>query len=93
MPDSCGMMGGRKHTRRYWKTHGIGKLKKGQLMGYHATDRSTTRHRKLRKTVRKYGALSTFRKLNAIATLSKNTTPKSKTFKADRNWIKKTFMK
>ena len=93
-PTSCGMSGGRRHTRRYWKTHGIGKLQKGELMGYHATEKPTIRRRKLRKTVRKYGALSTFRKLNAIATYTKRKAPsKSKTFKTDRNWIKKTFMK
>ena len=83
-----------RHTRRYWKTHGIGELKKGELHGYHAAQGKITRHRSLKKTVRSVGALSTFRKLNALATYTKNSSPgKSRTIKADRNWIKKTFMK
>jgi hypothetical protein len=87
-------MGGRRYTKRYLKKHGIGKLKKGQLMGYHAAEKPRTRHGHLRKTVKKYGPLSTFRKLNALAVYTKNSSPtKSKTIKADRNWIKKTFMK
>lgn len=91
MPETCG---GRRHTRRYWKTHGIGELKKGELHGYHASSSKTSRHKSLRKTVRSVGALSTFRKLNAIATYTKRTSPKtSKTFKTDRDWVKKTYMK
>jgi len=90
---SCSQGGG-KHTRRYWKTHGIGELKKGELNGYHAKDSKTSRHRSLRRTVRRVGPLSAFRKLNALAVYTKNSAPtKSKTIKADRNWIKKTFMK
>lgn len=93
MSDSCGT-GGRRYTRRYLRKHGIGKLKKGQLMGYHAAEKPEERHRHLRKAVRKAGPLSTFRKLNALSVYTKNSSPKkSKTIKADRNWIKKTFMK
>ena len=91
MPETCG---GRRHTRRYWKTHGIGELKKGELHGYHAKNGKTSRRSALRKTVRSVGALSTFRKLNALATYTKRSAPsKSKTIKTDRNWVKKTFMK
>lgn len=90
---TCGS-GRRRHTRRYWKSHGIGELKHGELHGYHAKTSKRSRHTALRKTVRSVGALSTFRKLNAIAVYTKNSAPsKSKTIKADRNWIKKTFMK
>jgi hypothetical protein len=93
MSSACGAG---RHTRRYWKTHGIGQLKKGDLTkrGYSVSKGKTARHKALRKTVRALGALSTFRKLNAIGTLTKRTSKgKSRTFKADRNWVKKTFMK
>jgi hypothetical protein len=96
MVESTCRQGGRRHTRKYWKTHGIGELKEGELTkrGYSTSKGKTARHRALRKTVRSLGALSTFRKLNAVSTLTKRTSKgKSKTFKADRNWVKKTFMK
>lgn len=84
---TCGA--GRRYTKK-----GIGELKKGELHGYHAKNGKITRRRSLRKTVRSVGPLSTFRKLNALAVYTKNSSPgKSKTIKADRNWIKKTFMK
>ena len=93
MSDSCGT-GGRRYTKKYLRAHGIGKLKKGELHGYHAKNGKITRHRHLRKAVRLVGPLSTFRKLNALSVYTKNSSPeKSKTIKADRNWIKKTFMK
>jgi len=75
---------------------GIGKLKEGDLTkrGYSVSKGKTARHRALRKTVHAVGALSTFRKLNAVSTYTKRTSKgKSRTFKADRNWVKKTFMK
>lgn len=75
---------------------GIGELKEGELAkrGYSVTKGKTARHRALRKTVRSLGALSTFRKLNAVATYTKRTSKgKSHKFKADRDWVKKTFMK
>jgi len=74
---------------------GIGPLKEGELVnkGYAATKTSTARHRALKKAVRSYGALSTFRKLNAAATYTKRTSKgRSRTFKADRNWVRKSFM-
>ena len=89
MPEStCGS--GRTRKR------GIGPLKEGALTkhGYSVKRGKTARHRALRKSVRSVGALSTFRKLNAVATYTKRTSKgKSRTFKADRNWVKKTFMK
>lgn len=84
--------GGRK--RRFtMRNPGIGKLRKGDLitLGYHVSKTETARHRALNKAVRKYGPLSTFRKLNAVMIYSKESS-KSKTFKKDRNWIKKKFM-
>jgi hypothetical protein len=73
---------------------GIGELKPGGLMGYSTTQSKTARHSKLRKVVKSKGALSTFRKLNALATYTKRTAKgKSKTAKADRSWVKKTYMK
>ena len=74
---------------------GIGPLKEGRLVkvGYMATKSKTARHGALKKAVKRYGALSTFRKLNAASTYTKRTSKgHSKTFKADRNWVKKTFM-
>jgi hypothetical protein len=70
--------------------NGIGKLKKGELSKYNYSLKSTklSRHRALNKAIKEYGALSVYRKLNALAVLSKNTSPPtSKTAKADRNWI------
>jgi len=73
---------------------GIGELKPGGLMGYSPSMSKTARHTKLRKVVKSKGALSTFRKLNALATYTKRTAKsKSRTAKADRNWVKKTYMK
>jgi len=72
----------------------IGPLKKGSLtdLGYSAADSSATRRASLSKAVGKYGRLSTYRKLNAVATLTKNTAPaKAAVFKADRDWVKKTY--
>lgn len=74
---------------------GIGPLKEGKLVrvGYSAEKGKTARHRALKKAVRAYGPLSTFRKLQAVSTLTKRTSKgKSKTYKADRNWIQKMFM-
>jgi len=71
---------------------GIGKLRKGDLLGYHATLSSGERHTILRKAVAKFGALSVFRKLNAIYVYNKASPKTAATFLADRNWIKATFM-
>jgi len=73
---------------------GIGPLKKGELkaMGYDATASASVRHAAIAKAVGAYGRLSTLRKLNAIAVLNKRTSPaRAKTFKSDRNWVKKTY--
>jgi hypothetical protein len=85
-------MGGRTNRRR---RPGIGKLKEGKLvrLGYSAVKGKTARHKALKKAVKRYGALSTFRKLNAASTYTKRTSKgRSRTFKTDRNWVKKSFM-
>ena len=72
----------------------IGPLKTGDLkaVGYDGTNSASQRHAALAKAVGSYGRLSTLRKLNAIAVLNKNTSPtRAKTFKTDRDWVKKTY--
>jgi hypothetical protein len=78
------------------KMKGIGPLKKGLLSstGYSVKLKTQQRHKTLKKLVRKEGALKAFRQLNAVAIYDKNSAPtKSQTFKRDRNWIRRTFMK
>jgi hypothetical protein len=92
---SCGktLFGGRRSTRR--RGPGIGPLKKGSLrkVGYSVTNSKTARHSALKKAVKKYGPTSTFHKLNAVGTFTKRTSKvKSKSFIADRDWVKKTYM-
>lgn len=73
---------------------GIGELEAGKLMGYATAESKTQRRDILRKVVKKDGPLKTFRRLQAISTYMKRVVPyKSKTARADRNWVKKTFMK
>lgn len=86
---------GKGGSSKWEKKHGpgIGELTPGGLMGYSTSMSKTARHKKLRKAVKAAGPLSTFRKLNALSTYTKRTAKgKSKTAKADRNWVKKTFM-
>lgn len=71
---------------------GIGPLKKGELeaVGYDRHKTARSRHMALNAAIKKYGGLSTYRKLNAIAVYTKRTSPSaSKTFKADRNYVGK----
>ncbi len=95
MESKCGA--GRKKTwRQKHHSMGIGPLKKGLLSstGYSVKNPIEKRRKSLRKLVRKEGALKAFRQLNAVAVFDKNSAPtKSKTFKRDRNWIRRTFMK
>jgi hypothetical protein len=98
VPSIMGIGGRRRTHRTKWqKKHGpgIGPLKEGKLvrLGYAATKGKTARHRALKKAVKRYGALSTFRKLNAASTYTKRTSKgRSRTFKTDRNWVKKSYM-
>ena len=78
------------------KKNVFGPLKKGELinLGYSTTKSATSRHRALNKSVKKYGALKTFRKLNAVATLNKNRAPTTaKVFRRDRDWVNKKYIK
>ncbi len=74
----------------------IGPLKKGVLSstGYSVKKPLKQRRKTLKKLVKKEGALKAFRQLNVVAVYNKNSAPtKSQTFKRDRNWIRRTFMK
>lgn len=76
---------------------GIGRLREGDLsrFGY---DKVTTlsagqRHLALARAVREYGALSLFRKLNAVYVYTRRSSPaSSRIFKADRDWVRATYM-
>lgn len=72
---------------RFRKTRSvIGPLKKGLLkkVGYDVTKSRTRRRSAVSRAVKKYGRSSTIKKLNAIAVLTRRTSPaKSKKFKAD----------
>ena len=74
----------------------IPKLKKGELseFGYSLSYRLVGERRgPLKKAIKKYGALSIMRKLNAVATLLKNTSPtKSQRAKADSKWISREYL-
>ena len=84
----CGLqMGGRKIEVS---------LKKGLLSstGYSVKNSLVKRRKSLKKLVKKEGALKAFRQLNLVAVYNKNSAPgKSKTFKRDRNWIRRSFIK
>jgi hypothetical protein len=72
---------------RFRKTRSvIGPLKKGLLkkVGYDVTKSRTRRRSAVSRAVKKYGRSSTIKKLNAVAVLTRRTSPaKSKKFKAD----------
>lgn len=73
----------------------IPKLRKGELskFGYSSSASVAERERALRKAVKAYTAISTFRKLNALMVLNKNKNPRlSNIFRRDRDWIKENFM-
>jgi len=95
MPSTCGS-GRRKTWKQKHHSQGIGPLHKGDLTsrGYSASKSKTARRSALRKVVKAEGPLKAFRQLNAVAVYSKRSAPsKAKTFKADRNWVRKTYMK
>lgn len=71
---------------------GIGKLRKGDLsqFGYSPGKSTRSRHIALNAATRKYGALSVFRKLNALATYTKRTSPStSRRALSDRSFLQK----
>jgi hypothetical protein len=70
---------------------GIGALKKNKLgqFGYHTTSSQPMRHKSLDKAVKKFGDLSVYRSLNAIAVYNKNTHPETADVaRSDRDYIK-----
>jgi hypothetical protein len=74
----------------------IGPLRKGELSkhGYSYKLPEQVRRNALQKAVNEFGALSTFRKLNAVAKLTERTNPvAAQAFSADRNWIRQTYEK
>jgi hypothetical protein len=92
MGSEFGCVGGR---RRITKRR-IGPLKKGLLSstGYSVKKSLNSRHRSLKALLKKETPLKIFRQLNAVAVYDKNSAPtKSRTFKRDRNWIRKNFFK
>ena len=82
-----------KNKSRKNKSDRIGKLRKGELIkyGYQYRLSDRLREKALEKAIEKYGALSVYRKLDAVAKLSVRTAPDaSKIFARDRNWVKET---
>lgn len=72
----------------------FGPLRKGELSkyGYSYKLPEPERRMALQKAIQEFGALSTYRKLNAVSKLTTITNPKaSSSFAADRNWIRKTY--
>jgi len=64
----------------------IGPLRPGLLkaVGYDVTASTTRRRAAVKRAVKRYGRSSTIKKLNAVAVLTRRTSPaKSKRFKAD----------
>lgn len=73
---------------------GIGPLRKGELTkhGYSVKVSTEERHAALKRAIKEFGELNVFRKLDAVAKLSVKLAPESsKIFKADRDWVKKTY--
>jgi len=73
---------------------GIGKLRKGEMIkyGYQYRLSDSLRQAAIRKAIKRYGALSVYRKLDAVGKLSVRTAPDaSKIFVRDRNWVKDNF--
>jgi hypothetical protein len=73
---------------------GIGKLRKGEMIkyGYQYRLSDSLRQTALKKAIKRYGALSVYRKLDAVGKLSVRTAPDaSKIFVRDRNWVKDNF--
>ena len=73
---------------------GIGKLRKGELIkyGYQYRLSDSLRQAALKKAIKRFGALSVYRKLDAVAKLSLRTAPDaSKIFTRDRDWVASNF--
>jgi len=73
---------------------GIGKLRKGELIkyGYQYRLSDSLRQAALKKAIKRYGVLSVYRKLDAVAKLSLRTAPDaSGIFVKDRDWVRQNF--
>jgi hypothetical protein len=90
------MQGARRHRHRMnFNRNVIGTLRRGDLTkyGYSSKASKTKRHSALARALHSYSPLTLFRKLQAVTTLNKRRSKgRSKTFRADRNWVRKTFM-
>lgn len=83
-----------KRASRQTKKRRIGPLRKGLLtkFGYSTKAPEGTRKNALRKAIGAYGALSTYRKLNAVAKLTRKSNPKaSHVYKDDREWLRSQY--
>jgi hypothetical protein len=83
-----------KNTRAAKSGARIGPLKSGDLkkFGYVYRLPTDARHSALARAIGVYGALSTYRKLDAVTKLAVSKAPDaSRVFAADRDWIRKTF--
>lgn len=76
-------------------TKQFGKLRKGELIkyGYQYRLSDKLREKALNKAIEKYGALSIYHKLDAVAKLSIKTAPDASIiFTKDRNWVRETYL-
>lgn len=85
-----------KKTGKTRKAGQIGPVKKGLLTKHGYTNiaelSQAERRAALRKAVKEYGSLSTWKKINVLAIYAKNKNPKLKSaYNADKNWIKRTY--
>jgi hypothetical protein len=73
---------------------GIGPLRKGELIqfGYSYRLSDSMRRNALKRAIVRYGPLSVYRKLDAVAKLSLRTAPDaSKIFTLDREWVRDNY--
>lgn len=73
---------------------GIGPLRKGELIKYGYSYRlpDSQRRSALKRAVDRYGALTVYRKLDAVAKLSmRSAADASKIFKMDRDWVRNNY--
>jgi hypothetical protein len=76
------------------KGKGFAKLRKGELIkyGYQYRLSDSLRQAALKKAINRYGSLSVYRKLDAVAKLSLRTAPDaSSIFARDRDWVRENF--
>ena len=69
-------------------------VEKGKLskFGYSTSKSDRARHAALNKAVKKYGALSVSRKLNAMIIMRKRRQPKArKVFEEDADWLREQY--